>query len=90
MPGYRQRAQPPVHLFLTRVTTTILTEAASETENGSSRVLKDEWRGFLVHKSQVTNTNGQEVNFIYLVCRTVFLASRWSRVLGGIARLCRD
>ena len=62
--------------------------------NGSPRVLKDEWRGFLMHKSQVTNMNGQEVNFICLVCRgspcrAVFSTSCRSRVLGGIARPCR-
>ena len=47
-----------------------------------------------MHKSQVTNTNGQEVNFICLVCRgslcrVVFSTSCRSRVLGGIARPCR-
>ena len=38
-----------------------------------------------MQKSQVTNTNGQEVNFICLVRRAVFSASRRNRVLGGIA-----
>ena len=59
--------------------------------NGSPRVLKEEWQGFLLHKSQVTNTNGQEVNFICLVCRgspywAVFSTSCRSQVLSGIAR----
>ena len=54
--------------------------------NGSPRVLKDEWRGFLMHKSQVTNTNGQEVNFIGLVCRDR-RAGRSSPLLAGAESL---
>ena len=40
LPGYRQRAQPPVHLFLTRVTTTILTKVAFESEMRAPESLK--------------------------------------------------
>jgi len=48
-----------------------------------------------MHKSQVTNMNGQEVNFICLVfrgspCRALFPTSCQSRVLGGIERPCRS
>ena len=93
LPGYRQRVQPLVNLLLATVTTTILSEAAFGPGMGAPE-FKREWRGFLMHKSQVTNTNGQEVNFICLVCRgspcrAVFSTSCRSRVLGGIARPCR-
>ena len=46
LPGYRQRAQLPVHLFLTRVTTTTLTEAAFGSEMGAPESLKKSGKVF--------------------------------------------
>ena len=94
LPGYRQRVQPLVNLLLAKATTTILSEATFRPGMGAPE-FKREWRGFLMHKSQVTNMNGQEVNFIYLVCRSspcraVFPTSCRSRVLGGIERPCHS
>ena len=94
LPGYRQRVQPLVNLLLAKATTTIPTEAAFGSGMGAPK-FKREWRGFLMHKSQVTNMNGQEVNFICLVCRgspcrAVFPTSCRSRVLGGIERPCHS
>ena len=93
LPGYRQRVQLLINLLLVKATATILTEAAFGSGMGAPK-FKIEWRGFLMHKSQVRNGNGQEVNFICLVCRgspcrAVFPISCRSRVLGGIERPCR-
>ena len=66
LPGYRQRVQPLVNLLLARATTTIPTEAAFGLGMGAPD-FKRECQGFLMHKSQVTNMKGQEVNFICLV-----------------------
>ena len=63
LPGNRQRGQPPANFFLPEATTTILLEATFESGMG---VPKSQWRGFLMHKSQVTNMDGQEMNFIWL------------------------
>ena len=94
LPGYRQRVQPLVNLLLARATTTIPTEAAFGSGMRAPE-FKRNWRVFLMHKSQVTKMNGQEVNFICLVCRgspcrAVFPTSCRSRVLSGIERPCHS